>query len=266
MTLSINVVAGNSKETTTVNAHGQAQHIINDTEIKSFRLTDENLKNAVEKYFGKKPNDVFLKSPTPWGGLYETYGWPQVKTILRPINAEIISISSKPVMLGSVKYTNGTDEPGTFKATVHSSVTDTVTDGWNNSNSISLSQSVSYTIGFIEGETSMAYEHGWGQSGSTSKEVEVGQTGGVELPLPAHSVRIAELSSYHGSLDVRITYQASLVGVVAVNYNPPYKGHHFWALDINSVMASASLPTTQTITEELDLDYYSNVSIKIVDG
>lgn len=266
MSLTLNIVAGKDKETTTVSAHGEVQHVITDTEINSFQLNEDSLKNAVAKSFGKKPTDVFLKSPTPWNDLYKTYGWPQVKTILRPVKTEILSLGAKPLMIGSQEYVNDTDQEGTYDVKVTAQVADSVEESWSNSNSVSLSQSISYTIGFIEGETSLSYEHTWGQTKTEKKEVTIGQSSGITLIIPAHSKRLAELNVNQGTLSVRITYEARLEGVVAVNYGDPYKGHHFWALGVNGVMKPSNLPLTQTIVEDMHLDFYSNVSIKVVNG
>ncbi|XP_063366361.1 spherulin-2A-like, partial [Cydia amplana] len=47
--------------------------------IPGFNITSSNLKAAVRAHAGGTPLDVFLKSPTPWGDLYKTYNWPEVK-------------------------------------------------------------------------------------------------------------------------------------------------------------------------------------------
>jgi len=66
-------------------------------------------------------------------------------------------------------------------------------------------------------------------------------------------------------MKVRIVYLAHLAGDTAVNYNPTYKGHHFWALPITGVMGSTSLSTTREFTEDIEIAYYSNAKIELRD-
>ena len=42
--------------------------MITDEERTTFQLSDKQLKEDVEKYFGKKPDDAYLHSPTPGVG------------------------------------------------------------------------------------------------------------------------------------------------------------------------------------------------------
>ena len=115
------------------------------------------------------------------------------------------------------------------------------------------------------GETSLSYSHAWGEGGSESKSVTVGSQTGVSVILdPGESVE-AELTASRGVMKVRIVYKAYLIGVTAVNYNPTFKDHHFWALDIGGVMAAAGLPNTKQFTEDIEIGYYSNSKIELKD-
>ena len=74
LTMNIEIHAGKDKASSSVKVTGTVQHVITDEERQSFKLEDAQLKDAVKKYFGKRPNDAFLHSPTPWDDLYKTYG------------------------------------------------------------------------------------------------------------------------------------------------------------------------------------------------
>ena len=56
-----------------IQIEGSLNTAVGDTLVPLFGLDEQNLKNAVEQYFGKRPDDVFFKSPTPWGDLYKRY-------------------------------------------------------------------------------------------------------------------------------------------------------------------------------------------------
>ncbi|MNR44853.1 hypothetical protein D3C85_1636420 [compost metagenome] len=75
----------------------------------------------------------------------------------------------------------------------------------------------------------------------------------------------AILSASKGVLTVEVEYQITLVGVTAVNYNPTYQGHHFWALDINNVMSAGKLSNVITSKETIVIDYFTNTTITVQD-
>ena len=96
MGITISVKTGLDAQSSSVTASGSVQHIITDAERGTFGVNDGDLKNAVGKYFGQAPDDAFLRSDTPWGDLYRTYGWPQVQTVLVVQSATITGITSVP--------------------------------------------------------------------------------------------------------------------------------------------------------------------------
>ena len=66
-------------------------------------------------------------------------------------------------------------------------------------------------------------------------------------------------------MKVRITYLAYLTGNTAINYNPTFKGHHFWALDIGGVMQAGSIPNSIQFTEDIEVGYFSNSKVELRD-
>ena len=66
-------------------------------------------------------------------------------------------------------------------------------------------------------------------------------------------------------MKVRITYRAQLIGTTAINYNPTFKDHHFWALDIGGVMQASGLNNSIQFTEDIEVGYFSNAKIELRD-
>lgn len=270
MGFNISVVAGTTAATSSVTAYGFDAHIITDHERESFTITNKPLKEAVKAYKGKKPDDVYVHSPTPWGDLYEKYGWAEVETILIVKSAEVLGVSSEPVIVSTQTFTNTSSKTATFNAAIQDQVTNTVEHSWSSTDAIEISQSFTYEVGFLGtgagGETSMSYSHEWGQSKTESESITVGSTSGVEVTLePGESVQ-AQLIASRGKMQVRITYMAYLSGQTAVNYDDTYQGHHFYGLNINNVMEADNLPTTMKFTEDIEIGYYSNTTIKVIDA
>jgi len=260
--IKISVSAGTSKEASSVQASGSVQHIITDDERNTFGLQDADLKAAVNSYFGKAPNDAYLHSPTPWNDLYNTYGWPQVQTILQVQSAEIIEVTSTPAVVAQNAFKNNSNLPGTFTVGVSTSVTDTVENNWSSTYTFGVSQTISYGISFLGsgggGETSFSFQAAFGEGGSRSTSVTVGSEQSVSVNLqPGESVD-AVLTASKGKMKVRVTYKVSLTGNTAVNYNPTYKDHHFWCFDINQVLNAAGKATSFTITEDMEIGYFVN--------
>lgn len=269
MEFKVNIKAGLDTATSYVNASGSDQHIITDTERRTFGLQDSQLKGAVEKYFGKSPNDAYLHNPTPWDNLYTKYNWTEVQTVLVVENATIMGITSEPVIVATKTFENKSSKKANFNCDISDQVTNSAESNWSQTDTINISQAVSYKIGFLGsgggGETSMSYEHAWGKGGSESQSVTVGSTSGVTVELDPGECVKATLIATRGVMRVKIVYKAYLIGGTAVNYNPTYKDHHFWCLDINAVMSAAAIITSRVFTEDIEIGYYSNASIKIED-
>ncbi|GBE74604.1 MAG: follicular epithelium yolk protein subunit [Microcystis aeruginosa L211-07] len=269
MGISISIVAGQDKSASSVNASGSVQHVITDEERTTFSLGDKQLKDAVNAYFGKSPNDAYLHSPTPWNDLYKTYGWPQVQMVLVVQSAEILGITSEPVIVKTQEFSNNSSKKGIFNVGISDQVNDTVSSNWSTGGTLHVEQMIKYEIGFLGtgggGETTLSYEQSWGIGGQKSKEVQVGSTSGVSVELEPGETIVAELSASRGVMKVRVRYNAYLIGSTAVNYNPTYKDHHFWSLGIGGVMSAAGISNSVQSTEDIEIGYYSNSKIELKD-
>jgi hypothetical protein len=265
--ITVQIVAGTTTSSSSVSASGSVQHIITDKEVQSFGIQDNALKAAIAKYFGKSPNDAYLHSDTPWGDLYKTYGWPQVQTVLSVANATVTGITSQPVIVAQQVFKNNSNKRGTFNVGISDSVSNTTESNWSTSNTIDVTQTVKYGISFLGmgggGSTSMSYSRTWGQGGSESENVTVGSSQGVTVELdPGESVQ-ALLTASRGVMKVRIVYNASLIGASAINYNPRFKDHHFWAVDLPSVMAAGGIKNSLQFTEDIEIGFFANAEVEL---
>lgn len=269
MGISVSIVAGHDKSVSDVQASGSVQHVITDDERTTFRLGDKHLKDAVAAYFGKRPNDAYLRSPTPWGDLYKKYNWPQVQLVLVVQDAKVLGITSQPVVVKTQEFTNNSRQKGTFNVAITESVDNTTSTNWSTGGTLTIGQKFTYGVKFLgagaEGETSLSYSQSWGVGGQQSHSVTIGSSAGVSVKLdPGESV-VAELSASRGVMKVRINYKAYLIGSTAVNYDPTYKDHHFWALGIEGVMGSGGISNAVKSTEDIEVGYYSNSKIELKD-
>ena len=271
MGLTVQITAGPDAKSSSIAAAGSIQHVITDKEVSAFGLNDAKLKAAVGAYFGKAPNDAYLKGPTPWNDLYKTYGWEQVQVVLAVKNAQILGITSNPEIIKTTTLRNDSSKSGSFSASVNDSVTNTTETNWNETTTVDFSQSVEYSVEFeglgsVGGSTTWSFSQSFGVGGSKSQSVTVGSDQGVYVDLDPGELVDAQLTVSRGVLKARIFYDAYLIGSTAINYNPTYKGHHFWALPVQAVMAAGGIANNRAITEDIEVGYYSNAQVKLSDS
>ena len=269
MGINISIVAGKDRSGSSVQASGTVRHVITDEERTTFHIGDKQLKDAVKADFGKSPNDAYLHSNTPWGDLYKTYKWPQVQMVLFVQDAKILGITSEPVIVKTQEFANNSSQKATFNVEISESVNNTTSSTWSKVSTLTIGQKFSYDVNFLGsgggGETSMSYSEAWGSGGAKSKSIALGSTCGVTVELdPGESV-VARLSASRGTMKVQIRYKAYLTGMTAVNYNPTWKGHHFWALPVSRVMSAGCISNSVESIEDIEIGYYSNSKIELKD-
>jgi hypothetical protein len=268
--IEVQVNAADNLADSAVRLGGNIVNIISDTERNTFKLSDNLLKNAVESYFGKRPDDAYLRSPTPWGDLYNTYGWQQVTRTLSPQRSTILSLESQPTIVMTQYFENNSSNPASFTAAIKQSVANTVTTTWENSQEFSIGETIKYAMNIevfsVGGSTSFSFTGRYGESNSKSETVTVGSESGVKIELEPNQNVIAELYATRGTMKIQVEYEASLSGVAAVNYKKIYQGHHFWALPINEVMRAGGMTRTFKSTEIINMGYYTDSKVVIRDS
>lgn len=271
MSLSIAIIAGINASVSSVAATGNEFHVITPQEAAVFHIdSDSKLKDIAEKDMGKRPNDAYLRSATPWGDLYKLYGWQQVETHLTVQNADIQGVTTKTVIIDTKTLINKSSVKASFNAGISTEVTNTTESNWSNLSTFGFEQAVNYSIAFagsgLGGSSTFSYSKTWGKGGSISQSTSVGSTLGVSVDLgPGQSVT-AELIANRGTMNIRVNYLAHLEGFSALNYKKSYNGHHFWAMPISAALAKSGIPNSKQITEDIQIGFYSNSSIVIRDN
>ncbi|KAM3968903.1 U-megalopygitoxin(8)-Mc8-like [Aphomia sociella] len=245
---------------------GDIADIISDTERQSFRLRDSNLKNAVKTFFGARPDDVYVRSPTPWGDLYTTYGWSQVKRILEPVRARILKIRSESSRLMSQYLENNSSSTTALLVDMKEFIINRISSTWQKDDNLTVSQEIGYSVEFEDSsglDKTFSFTSKWGESYITEESVSLGPNSGVKVKLEPGQKVIVEVYAIKDSMQVHVEYEARLTGSTAINYGSKYKGHHFWALDINDVIRAAGLRTSIPSSEIIDLVYYTKLHVDV---
>lgn len=256
---SIEIVAGPSYGSSSVNVAGQFSHVITDRERAAFDIEDKNLKGAVERYWGKKPNDAWVRKPGSGRDLYSKYGWNQVQTVVTIRRANILAISSETMILKKAPVKNNSDAPVTQSVSFSESVQESMANWWDKAGNIEVEQKINRSVA-VRGGPTLNYSRYWGQYFPETRDTTVSATRNISLQ-PGEQVE-ARLTAEKCTMKLRVVYEASLNGIVATNYNPIYKGAHFWDLDVVQVMRGAGVPSVIRITEDIKVVYYADVSIR----
>ena len=96
----IEINAGKDVKSSSIKAYGETESIITDKSFGALfagsSLDKSRCKGTVydyvNKYHGKKPNDIYAKSKTPWGDLYTTYKWTQMKSKVKIYHTRLLII------------------------------------------------------------------------------------------------------------------------------------------------------------------------------
>ena len=268
----ISIIAGKDAQSSSVTASGQIQHIITDEEMETFKVTTGELMMALYKGNGRMPTLPYLHDPTPpFGNLYrDTFNSTQTSTIMSITSAEILGITSEPVILKTQEFDNSSSVEATFNVSISDSVSETATSTWSTGGTFTIGQKVSYKIGFlgssVGGETSLSYSQSWGIGGTESKTVTVGSNSGMQVTLKPGQKVVAELTASRGVMKVRVRYNARLAGCTVVYYFPNYKGSSYYSFSTPVVMSNGGVNNSIVSTEDIEIGYFSNGKITVVDG
>lgn len=267
--ISVSVKAGDSADNSTIMVTGGFAELINDDGVRSFGIGGSALSNAQGKYWGKVPDESYLKSPTPpYGDFYLDFNWPQVNQNVTPIQSSVLSVDLQPIIVKTQTFTNKSSFPATFNAAISDMVSNTSTSMWNTGGTLMLGQSIEYGVDFIldgKSTTSLSYSQDWGVGGSNSTTYEIGSSSGVSVMLDPGKSVIANLTASRGTLKAKVVYNTTLSGYSIANYHDRYKDHFIWALDINAVLDAGGIPKEIRSEEVIEISYYSNATVELVD-
>ena len=212
---------GLTKESSSTKASETVTHLITDKRAISFGIHDQTLKSAIDIYYGKHPDHAYIRDHPDHTSLFERYGWEQMKTVLTVDSVELMDVTSVPEIIAKKTFTNNSSTKATFTGEITQQVENTTEANWSNTNTIT-----------------------------------VGSTSSVTIELDPHESKVVQLTANKGVMKVRIVYEASLAGSVAVDYRKGYKDHHYWVLDISATIEAANINNSLKITEDIEIAFY----------
>lgn len=265
--ISVKIEAESSTPKLAVN--GVNTKIASSNDIKLFFKDLDNLRQAVTTHYGRKPKNVYYKSPTPWGDLYKTQKWEEVTLTTSFESYRVKTTNKKPTVILTQDFENHSNNTIKVNTGISHSVENTLTTSWTKSKEFEISQEIEYDLNVIfakiSGTTGFSYTTTWGKSEEKSESVTVGSTSAVETELkPGQSVT-AVLSVNSGLLEIEVHYKTSLRGNLAVNFKKAYEGHHFWGPSVKDVMRSAGIENKVSVVETIKVGYNIDAKLQVFD-
>lgn len=255
MGININLKVGYDEDTANINASGTIIEPINNQNKIAFGLTDKVISDYIDKY--RKPKMFF--------NLFKT---DNVITTLEVKDAEIITITSEPIIVKTQSFVNNSSSTGTFNVAISDSVSNTMSNNWSTGGTLSIGQKISYGLGFIgKGETSISYSQSWGIGGSSSVQTTVGSSSGVSVTLNPQESVVAQLSASKGTLKANVNYNAFVSGYIEYIDSfpsPIYNG--VYRIDVNEILNALGLKNSIESSEVIEAGYYSSSEIILSDN
>lgn len=257
----VQIVAGTATESCKVVAHGSDQHILTVEEKDHlFGLSDQAIKNAAGKEMGKVPANAFLGEKD---GMFAKYGWKPVQVVTTVKSAEIIDFSSKPIVVNSTLMENNLPDVVPMTTKVSHEVSNTIETSWSKSVSKENKQTLHYGFSWLGGGNEWTDTETWGVEVKKSTTYVLGSCQEITVPVRPKSAAKAFLSASQATMHIKIVYVSSLVGNVGINYDPQYKAHYWWALDVGNVMSDAGINNAVETSQIISVDYYTDALIRV---
>ncbi|OLR93181.1 ETX/MTX2 family pore-forming toxin [Actinokineospora bangkokensis] len=263
------------------NAWGTLIHTITDQEAAAFGFGDwQRIRGACGAAIGENPDRWFLHNPTTphpnpgdhrYDNSYDVFGWAPVTTTLQSTRAEFLGIDAAPVIAYHVQWDNEADHPVHYSAGMSTSKTETVARSQTQGGSFTSSTKIGVKVGIegfgdISGEQSFSFETDWSDTTTRTQSIQVGVDAGASSDVPPHSTETAYLFSNLGTAQFRVTYQATLSGVLLTMNDDWYGGHCYRGLDPSWVLWKAGLPSTITIQHDYSVGFYSGSEVDVAPG
>lgn len=251
MGIDISLKVGLNGESSTISASGNIIEKINDNNIKAFGLDRDSVTKIVTQNY---------KEFNPLLGPPLIIQYDNVNTNIDVIDADILGITSQPIIVKTQEFVNNSDVEGTFNVSITDSVSNTSTNTWNTGGSITITQKISYGLIFgASGETSMSYTQSWGIGGSESRTYTIGSTSGVTAKLQPGQAIVAQLSASRGVLKAQINYNASCSGeLVYIGFSGMVE-----KIPVSKLIQLGNLSNSIKSSEIMEVGYYSNSKVEL---
>ncbi|MCG8698115.1 MAG: hypothetical protein MI922_08680 [Bacteroidales bacterium] len=261
MSVFIHIMAGNDRKSSGAEISGRVKHKSSGNELNIFGLSHEVIKDGINNHFDRIPDCYYLKGPTPWYDLYRLFNWNPVETLLHASDCKLMDYQSSDIK-DTRSITNFSNKPVKESMVLQKKVTNKIINRWSVVNELSFKNNFQCSIEFFdsndENNINLVYSHTWGKSDIKEIPVLLGDENGVYSILqPGETIKGKMVAKKH-TLKIRIYFDLSLQGCIAVQFRKPYKNQVFWSLDVDKILDANKLSKYISFYEDIELTYYTN--------
>ncbi|MXZ20458.1 MAG: hypothetical protein F4Y84_07620 [Caldilineaceae bacterium SB0665_bin_25] len=257
---------------------GSEQRVVGgDPDYAVMGVNWEALKTRIEQGWGKgRPKAIYGRNAElPWGDQsYQQYGLTELTIRRRIRNAWIVSADTRPYVAVGLAARNMSRSKAEVGVDTNLSLTHSMSQGWNAEVRAGYSQTVSVEVGGdtyggkVGASSTWSVEASYGQSGSQTREEQIGTGAHVNVELDPHMGAQAKLTATRGSIQARVEYETTWWGHLWIDYGKrvyvPGKasrkdGHFFYFEGIEN----HNWGSPRIEYQDISLDLYANANIDI---
>lgn len=262
--IKITIKVASSKGGLKVNFTGADKKKISDKDVKTFNITDDNLKNGTKVELGEKPKDVFLKDPTAYGNLYRKFKWQEVRRIIKVKSVVIQDIINENVLLTVHGHINNTTRKLKIPIKLLENVENSLKSSWSKNGFPDEEIYYETRVDFFNLYHNV-FENKWRSESLKLATLPFGlQSAGHINVKPGRTVTM-KLRAKRTLLLLRITYTAYLTGSIIVNYPHLLGKYHFYAPSVSNIMKAANISNNIITTEVMELKCHTDPVLDVFD-
>lgn len=260
--IEINISTSNYLNRTMITYKGSDIKHVTDKEILLFNITKDNLSRGVKKEFGKYPDEIYLKDPTYYGDVFKKHKWPEVRRTLSVKNITIVEFIKKGVVLNRIDHINNSTDIIRSKIEFSEPVTNTITAIWNKRGL--PEDDIKFEVNIDFGYAKVKHEANWRDPGVAAFDLYTRKTEAF-VDIPSGQSIVAKLLTEKIILLIEVEMHAHLKGNILVNYARKYGSQYQWSPKIENIMKAAKLYNGLTTTLLIEVRYYTNGRIEVID-
>lgn len=245
------------------NQKGFDQQIVNNDDLPTLNINNEQLKSMIEKVHGKKPDEVLVRNDVKWGEIYKKQNWNQVqRKIESNIDDYYLDFKQEKVVLTNTTYENSNSKRKNVLVRESQTVNNYVMSIWTRPMVKGKNVNVKFEFELEEYDADFQKEFVIGEDRRYVVHEYFVQNHTIDLQ-PKQTVK-ARLEATKGTITAVIPYKVKLSGDVVAKYNSMYKNKYFFNFDIKQLLEANQKSATITVHQTVLFEFHYDVKLHII--
>lgn len=266
------IEVSDSYDNVSIKLEGRELENINDNQKVAFGLTKTKVREALEKmgHDGEIYEICYKEEPIDGKDFkaYEKNNWLPVKVLIKAIDSKLQKVEGgrKPILELHEVVNADNDIPMFYQTNFKYETTQVASHTFSSGFEVGLGTSMSVQLGVqgLGGSAGVTTNYNV-KIGVTRKKEETHKksTGySLSFTIPEGKSVFVLITKAQCRMNLKITYEAEVIGYVMVVYATPYKGHRLWAYRVDTLLKALRRRTKRKITEFIDLTTAESLRIE----